>query len=88
MDALRAEGWFCFKVHGTAYMMKGLPDVIVCAEGLFIGIETKEPGERDSTSARQDFVHSQIRDAGGIAVVAITPAEAVEVVREALASLT
>lgn len=66
--------------------MAGLPDIIVCAEGLFIGLETKHPETRSHTSARQDFVHDQIRSAGGTAVVVAGPDEAVAAVRAALAA--
>jgi hypothetical protein len=38
MCALRLEGWFCFKVHGSEHMMAGLPDIVVCANGYFIGL--------------------------------------------------
>jgi Holliday junction resolvase len=68
MDALRAHGAFVFKVHGSGLMMAGLPDLIVCYRGYFIGIEVKMPGNK--ASARQLFVHKQIRRAGGIVVVA------------------
>lgn len=68
MDVLRAQGAFVFKVHGSALMMAGLPDLIVCYRGKFIGIEVKMPGNKPS--ARQKFVHDQIRRAGGIVVVA------------------
>ncbi len=84
MEALRAEGWFCFKVHGTALVMSGLPDVICCAEGLFIGIETKHEETREGTSVTQDLRRDQIRAAGGVYRVATTPEEAVEVVRDVL----
>jgi Holliday junction resolvase len=84
MDALRAEGWFCFKVHGGALMMSGLPDVIVCADGLFIGLETKHDETREGTSVTQDLRRDQIRAAGGVYQVATTPAEAVAVVRKVL----
>lgn len=85
MDALRAEGWFCFKVHGGAMMMAGLPDVIVCAEGFFIGLETKHFETREGTSVTQDLRRDQIREAGGFCEVAYTPAMAVDAVRRALA---
>lgn len=84
MEALRAEGWFCFKVHGSEFMMTGLPDVIVCAEGLFIGLETKLPDKRANVSARQRLVHEQINAAGGVAVVAVSPREAIAVVKQAI----
>lgn len=81
MTALRLEGWFCFKVHGSEHMMAGLPDIIVCAEGFFIGLETKMPAKRHNTSGRQDFVHGEIREAGGCAAVVCSAEEALSVVR-------
>lgn len=86
MRALRLEGWFCFKVHGSEHMMAGLPDIIVCAEGRFIGLETKMPMSRSDTSARQVFIHAQISEAGGLAQVVCSPAEAVEVITRVLRS--
>jgi hypothetical protein len=85
--ALRARGWFCFKVHGSEYMMAGLPDIVVCAEGVFVGLETKHPETRNDTSPRQDYVHSKIRQAGGTAVVVCSPAEAVRAVEKALTEM-
>lgn len=84
MDALRIKGYFCFKVHGSEFMMAGLPDIIVCANGLFIGLETKLPSTRGDVSPRQVYVHSQIENAGGIATVVCSPAEALAVVEKAL----
>lgn len=49
-------------------MMAGLPDLIACVQGLFIGIEVKQPG--NNPTQRQLFVHSLIRRAGGIVIVA------------------
>lgn len=86
MDALRAEGHFVFKVHGSEFMMAGLPDLIVCAQGYFIGLETKMPDKRTNTSARQDYVHELIQAAKGEAVVVCSPAEAIEVVHRVLRS--
>lgn len=84
MNALRIAGHFCFKVHGGETMMAGLPDIIVCAEGLFIGLETKVPGKEYNTSARQEFIHTKIRDAGGTATVVSSVEEALRVVGEAV----
>jgi hypothetical protein len=58
-------------------MMAGLPDIIVCWRGRYIGLETKLPGGR--TSAVQDLRHHQIREAGGVAVVVHSVAEALAV---------
>lgn len=83
-ERLRAEGWFCFKVHGNELMMAGLPDIIVCAGGLFIGIETKNPETRENTSPRQDYIHMKIRQADGTAAVVTSPDEAVQVINDAI----
>lgn len=82
--AIKPRGWFVFKVHGSEYMMAGLPDLIVCAEGLFIGLEVKVPSKRDNTSARQDYVHEKIREAGGEAHVVCSAPEAIEVIETIL----
>lgn len=67
-DFLESEGAFVFKVHGGPQMMAGLPDWIVCYRGSFFGVEVKQPGQK--ATARQEFVHSLIRRAGGEVVVA------------------
>jgi Holliday junction resolvase len=80
MEALRARGAFVFKVHGGPTMMNGLPDIIVCYRGWYIGLETKLPGGR--TSAVQNLRHGQITEAGGVARVVHSVAEAVAVLAE------
>ena len=84
MDALRLEGHFCFKVHGSEYMMAGLPDIIVCANGYFIGLETKLPSTRSNTSPRQEYVHSLINASNGTAAVVCSPAEALAIVHRVI----
>lgn len=84
MDALRLEGYFCFKVHGSEFMMAGLPDIVVCAEGRFIGLETKLPTTRENVSPRQRYVHTQIQHAGGTAEVVCSPQEALDIVKAVL----
>ena len=85
-DALKLEGYFVFKVHGSELMMGGLPDLIVCAKGLFIGLEVKLPSTRNNTSPRQDYVHGLIRAADGAAVVVCSPTEAITFVQAYLES--
>lgn len=84
IDALELEGYFAFKVHGSEYMMAGLPDIIVCAKGYYIGLEVKLPETRDNTSLRQKYVHTKIRKSGGVAEVVCSPTEALEVVANAI----
>jgi Holliday junction resolvase len=61
---LELRGIFAFKVHGGPMMMAGLPDIIVCMEGRFIGLETKMPDGGDP-SPIQRFIHEKIRKSGG-----------------------
>lgn len=68
MTALELEGVFCFKIHGGPHMMAGLPDIIACVDGRFIGLETKLP-DGGNASPIQQFIHGKIRGANGIAEV-------------------
>lgn len=77
MAALRQRGAFVFKIHGSKYMMAGLPDIVGVYRGHFIGVETKMP---DNTTSRiQDHVISKLREAGATIVVAHSVAEALTV---------
>lgn len=60
--------WFMPTTHG--YGHSGLPDIVGCFQGWFIGIECKGDGGR--TTALQDRELERIRAAGGFAMV-ITP---------------
>lgn len=84
MDRLRLEGYFCFKIHGSEHMMAGLPDIIVCAQGFFIGLETKRPETRDDVSPIQHLRHQQIRQASGFVAVVCSVNEALTVVNDFL----
>jgi hypothetical protein len=85
MEALRLEGYFCFKVHGNEYVMAGVPDIMVCAQGLFIGLETKNPENRNGSTPEQKLRAKQIRDAGGAAYVVCSPQEALAVAKAVIA---
>lgn len=78
MEKLRSQGIFCFKVHGSALMMAGLPDVIVCVDGHFVGIETKVPEKRSNVSVVQRQVHKMIEAAGGKVFVVCGAKEAAD----------
>lgn len=58
--------------------MAGLPDIIACVEGRFIGLEVKVPGG-EGASPVQVLVHSQIHNAGGTAVVVTSVRQALRV---------
>lgn len=67
-EFLTAHGVFVFKVHGGPTMMAGLPDLIACVDGAFVGIEVKMPGNKPAL--RQLYVHRKIEAAGGEVIVA------------------
>ena len=68
MAELEKRGAFCFKVHGSVWMMAGLPDIVCCYKGQFLTFETKMPDGGDA-SPIQKIVHSKITKAGGLVVV-------------------
>lgn len=78
MKALRDEGVFCFKVHGSEFMTAGLPDIIACVDGYFVGFETKMPGKEKNLSPRQRHVHTEIRAALGLVYVVSSMSQAID----------
>ena len=56
---------FFWKEHGGPYGTSGIPDIICCYKGRFIGMECKLPGGR--LTELQKRAISKINAAGGIA---------------------
>lgn len=75
--ALMNRGAFVFKVHGSQYMMTGLPDLVLCYRGWFVALEVKMPG--NDASPAQKLRIKQIRKAGGRAYVVRSVAAALKV---------
>ena len=73
---LDSLGAYHVKIHGSAYMPAGTPDILACVRGTFVGIEVKKP-KGGVVSALQKLKIKQIRNAGGVALVA-TSVEEVE----------
>lgn len=67
-EYLVSKGGYEFKVHGSAYMKAGIPDIISCYKGLFIGIECKIG--KNKMSKLQEEHRDQILAAGGIHILA------------------
>lgn len=66
-----AEGR-CFKIHGSdeGFQEIGIPDLLCCIYGRFVGLEVKQPGE--PLRPRQRKVLNEIYAAGGVAAVCET----------------
>ena len=56
---------FFWKEHGSVYGTTGVPDIICCYKGRFIGLECKLPGGR--LTELQKRAIEKINRAGGIA---------------------
>ena len=67
---------FVFKTHGGMYGTAGLPDIICCVGGRFVGSEVKTPDGK--LSALQKVTLQKINAAGGTAV----KVESVDAVKE------
>ena len=79
----RLPDWWGFKVQGGGSQMRGVPDIVGCYRGLFVGFEVKRPVV-GRVSELQKHRIEQIRSAGGQAFVVY----GVEDVKQALAVLS
>jgi hypothetical protein len=73
----KERGW-CVKIHGgdNPFQQVGIPDLLCCVRGQFVGLEVKQPGEE--ASPMQKKVLREIEAAGGIAAVVSTVGEVVD----------
>lgn len=82
-----------WKIHGDYFQEVGIPDLVLCVEGRFVGLEVKDqkPGESyahaiERTTPGQRMQLNRIGRAGGTGRVVTTPDEAVAAVETALAT--
>jgi len=78
VKALRERGVWVYKTHGGAYTRAGVPDLLLCVDGWFVGMEIKLPGCQPTK--RQQYEHDQIQAAGGVAIVITSTDEALATV--------
>lgn len=64
---LKSINSYQVKQHGNMYSRVGVPDLLVCLRGLFIGIELKS--EKGKPTAEQLNELNKIIEAGGIAIL-------------------
>ena len=67
---LQANKIYYFKVHGSSFMQPGIPDIIACVNGRFVGIEVKNKGKLNNQSEQQKIHEQLIKDSGGIFILA------------------
>lgn len=75
-ERLEKKGARVFKIQASedSHQEAGIPDLLVCLKGQFIGIETKQP--RGKLRPLQKVVLREIFDAGGVAAVVETVEQA------------
>jgi hypothetical protein len=80
--ALKDHGGWWVKIHGSAFQTAGVPDLVGCYRGRFVGLEVKLPDDRSKLSKVQGVMLLRIRNAGGVAKVVRSTEAALQVVRE------
>jgi len=71
---------FHFKSHGGFYGTAGIPDIIICHKGRFVGLECKAKGRKPTLL--QQVAINKITKAGGIAVVVYCLDEVKELLKQ------
>ena len=62
-------GCFLFKTHGGPYQKAGIPDLVGSINGVFVGIEVKNPEDLEKVTKLQEITIGEINKSGGIAFV-------------------
>lgn len=70
---------FFFHTHGDMYSMPGLPDIVCCINGQFVGIEVKRP-KIGKLSEHQKKVLMQLQGCGAVVFVAHSVDEVKQVI--------
>lgn len=80
----RKYGGLWIKIHGGPYQQAGIPDLLGCQDGRFLGLEVKVPGREKTLTKLQAQTLDEIKQAGGISAVVTSVEEAEEVVQTLL----
>lgn len=67
------------KIHGNAFQHAGIPDIVGCIDGYFVGLEVKTTSGRVSTI--QELEGQLIVKAGGIYGVVTDDQEAIDLIQ-------
>jgi Holliday junction resolvase len=67
VEILKSRGAYYFFPVTGGFGRSGIPDIVACYRGWFIGIECKAGNNK--TTALQDFELKKIMDAGGVSLI-------------------
>jgi len=77
---LNTYSGFWFVTHADHLGEAGLPDIVGCYNGRFVGLEVKLPGKEHTLTERQSRVLARINKAGGIGAMVTTTDQAMDLV--------
>ena len=66
---LKSKGAYCEKIFGGGFQASGIPDILCCYKGLFVGIEVKSPTGKGRASDVKKLKIKAIRNSGGVAFI-------------------
>ena len=78
---LKDKGYWFFKVHGSIFQPSGIPDILACINGKFVAVEVKRT-KGGIVSPLQKAQIAKIKENGGIAGVATSMEEFLEILKE------
>ena len=73
---------YIFKMHGGPHSPTGVPDLIMCYRGVFVGMEVKMPARAAKVTEVQAYHLNSIRRAGGYSAVVTNPEEGVAILKK------
>lgn len=73
--------WYYMPVQNGMGVV-GIPDLVCCVQGHFVGIETKAPGKRKNLSPNQKLRLAEIEAAGGRTLVADDVQQVIDAFKE------
>lgn len=68
LKTYRERAWFV-KTAGNAAQRSGIPDILICIDGNFIGLELKREDGSGRPSKQQEIECSKIQKAGGYSLI-------------------
>lgn len=68
-EHLKKNGHFHFKFFANALTKTGVPDIVACINGRFVGIEVKNPNGKGVISPLQQLTCNEINKQGGKAII-------------------
>jgi hypothetical protein len=73
---------FWYKTHGSQFQQKGIPDLVGCVNGRFIGIEVKIPGKEKTLTKIQEHTIKLICDASGLSFMSTDIDYSIDMIRK------